>query len=86
MKKFLAIIMATIIMLVVTGCGNMSLGLGEFNFKRIHVDMYHYSGCLTVEKWYENENGIEVKTKEAGNIYLAEGMYALIEEDCPFCN
>ncbi len=63
----------------------MSMGLGNFNFRRIHVDTYHYSGCLTVEKWYDATNGIEVKTKEAGSMYLAEGMYMLIEDECPFC-
>lgn len=35
----------------------------------------------TVEKWY----GIEVKTKEAGFMYFAEGMQMLIEDECPFC-
>lgn len=73
------------IALMLTGC-NMSLGFGNFDFEKIHVDTYNYNGCFTVEKWYDNSNGIEVKTKEAGSMYLAEGMYILIEDECPFCD
>ena len=86
MKKILAIALVLIMALTVfAGCGNMSLGLGKYTFRKIHVDTHHYSGCLTVEKWYDNESGIEVKTSEVGHIYLAEGMYVLIESECPFC-
>ena len=86
MKKIIAII-ALLLVLVATlvGCGNMSMGIGNYTFRKIHVDTYNYSGCLTVEKWYDNASGIEVKTKEAGYLYLAEGMYMLIEDECPFC-
>lgn len=86
MKKIIAMIMlALIIISMLTGCGNMSLGPGNFEFEKIHVDTYNYSGCFTVEKWYDNPNGIEVKTREAGFMYFAEGMYMLIEDECPFC-
>lgn len=86
MKKLLTIVLATAIMLATTGCGNMSIGPGKFSFKKIHVDTHNYVGCFSVEKWYDNESGIEVKTEEAGHMYLAEGMYMLIEDECPFCN
>lgn len=86
MKKIIAVVMAmATLVFMLTGCGNMSLGLGNFNFDKVHVDMHNYSGCFTIEKWYDNESGIEVKTKEAGSMYLAEGMYVLIEDECPFC-
>ena len=86
MKKIITRIVTTIMLTAtLTGC-NMSLGFGNFNFDKIHVDTHNYNGCFTVEKWYDNSNGIEVKTKEAGFMYLAEGMYILIEDDCPFCN
>lgn len=86
MKKILAITLVLIMALtMLAGCGNMSLGFGNFKFEKIHVDTYHYSGCLTVEKWYDGETGIEVKTKEAGSLYLAEGMYVLVQGKCPFC-
>lgn len=85
-KKFITIIMlVAMLTMMITGCGNMSLGFGNFTFEKIHVDTYNYNGCFTVEKWYDNSNGIEVKTKEAGFMYLAEGMYMLIEDECPFC-
>ena len=86
MKKIIAIIMVvTMLAAMLTGCGNMSVGFGNFTFEKVHVDTHNYSGCFTIEKWYDNESGIEVKTKEAGSMYLAEGMYILIEDDCPFC-
>ena len=79
------IMAALLIAVMFAGCGNMSMGLGNFTFDKIHVDTYNYNGCFTVEKWYDNQNGIEVKTREAGFMYLAEGMYMLIEDECPFC-
>lgn len=86
MKKIIVMIMVVALVAVMfVGCGNMSWGLGNFTFRKIHVDTHNYSGCFTVEKWYDNSSGIEVKTKEAGFMYLAEGMYMLIEDDCPFC-
>lgn len=86
-KKIIALVLAVVcICIILAGCGNMSLGLGNYTFRKIHVDTHNYSGCFTVEKWYDNSSGIEVKTKEAGFMYLAEGMYMLIEDECPFCD
>ncbi|MBO5969825.1 MAG: hypothetical protein J6S14_15135 [Clostridia bacterium] len=82
MKKLILPILAA--MLLMTSC-NMSLGPGSYNFKRVHVDGAHISQCITVEKWYDCDSGIEVKTKEAGAIFLSEGTYILVEETCPFC-
>lgn len=86
MKKIIVMMMIMVLMAVMfAGCGNMSMGMGNFTFDKIHVDTHNYSGCFTVEKWYDSTSGIEVKTKEAGSMYLAEGMYMLIEDECPFC-
>lgn len=86
-KKIIALVLAIVcICSILAGCGNMSMGFGNFTFKKIHIDTHNYSGCFTVEKWYDGESGIEVKTKEAGFMYLAEGMYMLIEDECPFCD
>ena len=82
-KKMITMIM--IVAMLMTGCGNMSLGFGNYTYRKIHVDTYNYSGCFTVDKWYDNSTGIEVKTREVGSMYLAEGMYMLIEDECPFC-
>ena len=86
MKKIIAmIVVAAMSIAMFTGCGNMSIGFGNFTFDKIHVDTYNYNGCFTVKKWHDNSSGIEVKTKEAGSMFLAEGMYILIEDECPFC-
>ena len=67
-------------------CGNYSMGLGNYSYTKIHIDTYHFSGCYTVEKWYESESGIEVTTKELGSIFASEGTYILVEEKCPVCD
>ena len=85
-KKIIVMIIAiAILAIVLVGCGNMSMGLGNYTFDKIHVDTHNYNGCFTIEKWYDSSSGIEVKTKEVGSMYLAEGMYMLIEDECPFC-
>lgn len=73
------------ILFMFTGC-NYSLGLGSYNFEHIHFFDKQQSYCATVEKWFENDTGIEVKTKEYGSIFLSEGTYILFEDDCPFCS
>ena len=85
MKKIITMIMVAAMLIVMLTSCNMSLGLGNFNFEKIHVDTHNYNGCFTIEKWYDCENGVEVKTEEAGSMFLAEGMYILIEDECPFC-
>lgn len=84
MKKIIAICMVLSVMLV-CGCGNQSLGLGNFEFNKVHINTHHHSGCLTVESWYDNASGIEVKTKEVGSLFLSEGTYILVEDSCPLC-
>ena len=89
MKKLFAIILSLVMVVTMfAGCGNMSLGLGNYSYKKIHIDTHHYSGCLTVEKWYDAESGVEVMTKEAGSVFASEGTYILIggNKDCPFCD
>lgn len=86
MKKIIAIIMSLVFICTLCACGNMSMGFGNYQFNKVHIDTYNYSGCFTVEKWYENSTGIEVKTTEVGALYLSEGTYFLIEDECPFCD
>ena len=89
MKNFKKIIwlLAVILILAVvfTGC-NVSMGLGNYEYNKVHVDTYHYSGCLKVDKWYDNSTGIEVKTEDGESLFLSEGTYMLVEDECPFCN
>ena len=83
-RKTIIAALAAVLAITLSGC-NMSLGVGNYNFRKIHVDTHNYSGCFTIEKWYNDASGIEVKTEEAGFMYFAEGMYVLIEDECPFC-
>ncbi len=85
MKRTSIVLIAFCLIASMVGCGNMSVGIGNYQYKKVHIDTYHYSGCLTVESWYDCGNGIEVKTKEVGSVFLSEGIYALIEKECPFC-
>lgn len=87
MKKIIAVFVGLIFICLMCACGNKAMiDPGNYTFTKIHIDTYHYSGCLTVEKWHDNDTGVEVKTKEVGSIYLSEGCYSLIEGECPFCD
>lgn len=88
MKKIIVTICA-IVVLVLGLCGcNAAVGVGNLSFKKVHVDTYHYSGCFSVKKWHENDMGVEVKTTEAGSMFLSEGTYIMLDGDngCPFCD
>lgn len=87
MKRILAFALIVFCIVSFTACGNRSIGFGSFHYERIHIDTHHYSGCLTVEAWYESESGIEVRTSEAGSMFASEGTYVLLSGDkpCPFC-
>ena len=84
-RKMLVVLVAIMVVLSLVGCGNMSMGFGNYEYKKIHVDTHHHSRCFTIEKWYDSATGIEVKTEEAGFMCFSEGQYILIEDDCPFC-
>ena len=89
MKIIIALILVISFILILCSCGNMSMGIGTYNFEHIHFsDGAINAYCATVEKWYDVETGIEVKTKEYGSIFLSEGNYVLIQDGskCPFCN
>ena len=86
MKKIIGLILVVVLITsVLCGC-NASFGWGELNFNKVHIDTYHYQGCFEIEKWYDNDNGVEVKTKDFGHIFLSEGNYILIADNCPICN
>ena len=90
MKTKIAIFLVSfaVSVLYFTGCGNMSLGLGNFTFTHIHFSDAIEGHCATIEKWYDNETGIEVKTTEYGSMYLSEGSYTLFTDGskCPYCH
>lgn len=89
MKKVLCAFLIVIVVLLccLPSCGNQSLGFGNFTFEHVHFSDAINGYCATIEKWYDNEQGIEVKTKEFGSMYLSEGSYILMENGtrCPYC-
>ena len=85
MKKIIAILMICGLIIAMSGCGNMAVGLGNYTYKKVHINTLDYSGCIEIEKWYDTERGIEVMAKEVGSLFLSEGTYILIGEKCPIC-
>ena len=87
MKKIFAIVLALVMVLSLTACGNENWGFGNYNFTHVHISDHAEGHCATVNSWHDNERGVELHTKEFGNIYLSEGTYILFEygKDCPFC-
>ena len=71
MKHRIIAIFMLIALIVVCfcGCGNMSMGLGSYEFNKVHIDTYHYSGCLEVEKWYDVTTGIEIRTENGESLF-----------------
>lgn len=89
MKKIVCLLLVIVVMMCcLASCGNQSLGFGNFTFRHIHFSDAIGGHCATIEKWYDNEQGIEVKTKEFGSMYLSEGSYILMEDGthCPYCS
>lgn len=81
MKK-IALFISTLLLIGLTGCGNQSLGFGNYNFNKVHCVQEHK--CIEITTWYDNDSGIEVDT-ENGAFFFSEGTYILIENDCPYC-
>lgn len=82
MKKILSV-MLVMFCLMLTSC-NMSLGFGNYNFKKIHCTINNE--CYSITSWHDNERGIEVKTTEFGALFFSEGTYILVEDKCPICD
>lgn len=88
MKKIIALIML-LILIAVTMCScNQGLGIGNLSFEHLHYNTYHENGCININKWYNNELGIEVHTTDGVAMFFSEGTYILVEDkrDCPFCD
>ncbi len=89
MKKVICIIVIISLLFVLTGCGNHSIGLGNFSYEGVHcADSCGNIRDLTIISWHNDDVGIEVDTKECGSLFLSEGTYTLYEciGKCPFCN
>ena len=83
-----AILLAVILVLACTGCGNENWGMGTYTFTHVHINGAAEGHCATINSWHDNELGIELHTKEFGSIYCSEGTYFLFSDGskCPFCN
>lgn len=87
---FLGIILLFAFMLIgLSSCGNRAiLDPGNFNFTHIHITDYQECHCFDISKWWDNDNGIEVRLINGEGIFCSEGTYQLFEHstDCPYCN
>lgn len=83
MRKNLIFMLFLSCVITLTSC-NMSLGFGNFNFRKVHCTLSNE--CYTIKKWHDNERGIEVDTEEYGTIFFSEGTYILLEDKCPICD
>lgn len=90
MKKiFVLCITLLLVIACLTGCGNRAiLDPGNFNFKHVRITDHTEGHCFEIDKWWDNESGIEVRTADGNGIFLSEGTYQLFESKitCPYCN
>ena len=88
MKKIICLMLVVLLTLpVLVGCGNENWGIGNYEFRHVHIVGATEGHCATVESWHDNELGTELHTKEFGSMYCSEGTYFLFEDGdkCPFC-
>jgi hypothetical protein len=90
MKKiFIVCVVVIILVTCFVGCGNKAfLDPGSFNFEHVHVTDHVEGHCFSIEKWWDNESGIEVRTTNGNGMFLSEGTYQLFESaaSCPYCD
>lgn len=89
MKKIFALCITLILIAVcLVGCGNRAiLDPGNFNFKHVHMTDHIEGYCFEIDKWWDNDSGIEVRISDGSGIFLSEGTYQLFESKstCPYC-
>lgn len=89
MKKIICIVLAIVVMFALCGCGNSSIGFGNYNFKVIHI-CDNSGTCRDYEicKWYQNSEGtpgVEVLLTDGNSLFCSEGTYILASDHCPIC-
>ena len=83
------ILVLVIVMVTASSCGNRAiLDPGNFNFKHVHISDDVEGHCLNIDKWWDNESGVEVRTTSGDGVFLSEGTYQMFEsaESCPYCH
>ena len=86
MKKIAVILIALMLLLTLASCGNRAYGPGNYQFDKVHVFDDGHSRCIEINKWYDNEQGIEVQKKDGDGLFFSEGTYMLVEGKCPICD
>lgn len=92
MIVFIAMVLITSLLLtlplLLSSCGNRAiLDPGNFHFRHVHASNYLEGHCWDIDKWWDNDSGIEVRTLDGDGLFLSEGTYQLFEskEMCPYC-
>ena len=89
MKKIFVILISLVILCtLLTSCGNQAiLDPGNFSFKHVHITDPIEGHCFDIEKWWDNENGVEVRLSNGEGVFLSEGTCQLFESKttCPYC-
>ena len=86
MKKIILAICMIIMLITMTACGNQDLSFGNYTFNRVHFSVGGKEYCSELQSWRDNELGCEVKLEDGNVLYLSEGTYILIKDECPICN
>ncbi len=90
MKKFFILCVALLLLIAcLTSCGNRAiLDPGNFKFTHVHMSDHVKGHCYEIDKWWDDDSGIEVRTVDGNGIFLSEGTYQLFESktSCPYCN
>lgn len=90
-KLFILGVMLTTVVACLSSCGSGNQAIldpGSFKFEHVHVTDHIEGHCFNIEKWWDNESGIEVRTTDGNGIFLSEGTYQLFEsaDACPYCD
>ena len=88
MKKVFYFVMAIVVLVAfVLAMSSCNMGLvGKFTYRGIHPTTHDGRfACLKVDKWYESDTGIEVKTESGESIFASEGTYIMFKDVCPIC-
>ena len=87
MKKVLVIVLALVMMLALTACGNQNLLWGNFTYEHVHISDAIGGHCFDLEQWNEDATGIELKIEGGSTVFLSEGTYMMFSDSdaCPYC-
>lgn len=86
MKNTKKLIMLSMLSLCLSSC-NMNVGIGNYSYKKVHIFPHEGVGyCAELNSWHDDTTGVEVHTKDYGDLFLSEGTYMLVEDKCPICD